>query len=324
MSSSNDLLKAITHTLLFKPDQYKELLEGVHQLHKLYAECTGIAAYSVTDKDMWLPSGNAVSPIKAAHCLLEFQRTAVFLRGIYKALLRLQRDFPGEQLHILYAGCGPYATLVTPLTSMFTAAEITFHLVDVNPVSLDSAKRLYTAWHLDAYVAEYILTDATTYRFPADGLFHLVISETMLNALRKEPQVDIMLNLLPQLHPKAIFVPYAITVSAWLLDCYQESSRHLHPDKEPDRISLGMLYRIGREEYEPHEKTILQIPEALGTCNSLHLLTHINTFEDEVLDMYDSSLNLPLRIGEMNGYAGKKVAFTYQRGEKPGFIHEWE
>ncbi|EDM37306.1 hypothetical protein PBAL39_09191 [Pedobacter sp. BAL39] len=317
------ILEQSTNTLIFRPTDYKTIYEELHALHDLYASHSGVSASSVIDQDMWLPSGNAVSPVKAAHCLLEIQRTAVFIRGINKAILSLQASFPGQRIHILYAGCGPYATLLTPFTSRFTKDQLTFHLLDVNEHSLNAAKKLYKGLEIEEYVAEWICGDATTYRLPDDVTIHLAISETMLNALRKEPQVEIMLNLVPQLDKKALFIPSDITVTAELLDSYKETYRYLEPEKTPDRLNLGTLYSIGREQCEPHSQVTIEIPQQIENFKQLNLLTTITTFADEQLQTYECSLNMPVRIADVTGYEGRKITFDYERGAKPGFKYEW-
>jgi predicted RNA methylase len=317
------ILEQSTNTLLFNPTDYKAIYDQLHELHDLYALHSNVSAGNITDQDMWLPSGNAVSPIKAAFCLLEIQRTAVFIRGINKAILSLQLAFPGQRIHILYAGCGPYATLLTPFTTRFTKDEIAFHLLDINEVSLTAAKKLYQGLQIEDYVVEWICGDATTYRLPNDLTIHLVISETMLNALRKEPQVEIMLNLVPQLDDKALFIPDNITVSAELLDSYKETYRYLEPEKTPERLNLGTIYSIGRKQCEPHAQVTIEIPQQIENFKQLNLLTTITTFDDEQLGIYDSSLNMPLRIADVAGYEGRKITFDYERGAKPGFRHEW-
>jgi predicted RNA methylase len=318
------ILEQSTNTMLFKPTEFGLIRSELHELHDLYASYTGIAAGDITDKDIMLPSGKAISPIKAAFCLLEFQRTAVFIRSINKAISKLQSLFPGERIHILYAGCGPYATLLTPFTTRFTANEIAFHLLDINEVSLEAAKKLYKGLGIEDYVAEWICADATTYKLPEDKTIHLVISETMLNALRKEPQVDIMLNLIPQMHEKALFIPENITVTAQLLDNRKEIDRNIEPHLTPERINLGTLYSIGREEYEPPQQVVIEIPQQIQNFKHLNLLTDIITFDNERLSTYECSLNMPITIGDVSGYEGQKTTFNYERGEMPGFKFEWQ
>lgn len=323
MKKTNPILHQATEDLLLQPDNYKLIYNAVHTLHDLYASPTGISAGNITDQDIWLPSGNAVSTIKAAHCLLEFMRTAVFLRGIHKAILTLQQSFPGQRIHILYAGCGPYATLLTPLTTRFSSEEIAFHLLDINEDSLTSAKKLYSTLQLEDYVEEWICADATTYKIPNDITIHLMISETMLNALRKEPQVAIMLNLVPQLPEQGLFVPEEINVSAQLLSRRDEGNRYMHPDKEPERINLGTVYSIGRDHCEPQKPVTIEIPESFADHKDLYLLTNITTFGEEKLGIYECSLNMPVHIANVEQHQGRRIVFTYHMGEKPGFAYEW-
>lgn len=317
------ILEKATDTLLYKPGYFKDIYDDLHELHDLYALHTGISAGSITDKDIWLPSGNAVSSIKAAHCLLEIQRTAVFIRGIYKAIQALQQSFPGERIHILYAGCGPYATLLTPFTTKFSADEIAFHLLDINEDSLAAAKKLYKALAIENYVEEWICADATNYQVPEHQTIHLMISETMLNALRKEPQVAIMLNLIPQLPKNGLFIPQEINVTAQLLSGRKETDRYLNPDVEPERVNLGTVYSIGIDNCYPHAPVTIEIPREIGDNKDLQLLTDIITFENERLGIYDSSLNTPVKVASIEGLEGKKIIFTYKMGEKPGFVWEW-
>lgn len=318
------ILEKSTNTLLFKPTNFKDIYDDLHELANFYASHSGIAIGNITDKDIMLPSGKAISPIKAAFCLVEIQRTAVFIRGINKAIAQLQASFPGERIHILYAGCGPYATLLTPFTTRFTPGELAFHLLDINEISLTAAKKLYKALELEDYVAEWICADATTYQLPKDQTIHMVISETMLNALRKEPQVDIMLNLIPQMHEKALFIPQTITVTAQLLDNRKEMDRAIEPYLIPERMNLGTLYTIGREEYQPPQQVTIEIPQEIQNFKNLNLLTDIITFENERLSAYESSLNMPVRIQNVSGHEGRKLIFNYERGEKPGFKYEWQ
>ncbi|WP_316821658.1 hypothetical protein [Pedobacter gandavensis] len=317
------ILKRSTETLLFKPTNFKEIYDDLHELHELYASHTSISAGDMNDTDILLPSGKAISPTGAAHCLLELQRTAVFIRGIYKAILQLQESFPDQQLHILYAGCGPYATLITPFTTLFSPQEINFHLLDINERSLAASKKLYKALDIEAYVAEWICADATTYQFPTDQAIHLVISETMLNALRKEPQVEIMLNLIPQMQEKTIFIPENITVSAQLLNRQEERKRYTESDWISERINLGNIYSIGRTECMPHRQVSIQVPQDVLKEHSLQLLTEITTFKEERLGIYDCSLNMPVAICDALEFAGRKIKFDYYMGEVPGFKYTW-
>jgi predicted RNA methylase len=318
-----DLLQRANRTIIDEPGNLGGIYKVIHELHSVYAEQSGVTAGNITDADIMLPSGKAVSTIKAAHCLLEFQRTAVFFRGIYKAVCRLKADSPSQTIHILYAGCGPYATLLTPLVALFSPSEVAFTFLDINQVSLDAVKRMYDRQNLSEYVKAYICADATTYKIPEGTTVHLAVSETMLNALMKEPQVAVMQNLIPQLPPLALFVPTKITVSANLLDVNEEQ-RSTIAGVLPRRIALGEVYTIGREYYTTPQPVSFRIPDKVYDYKTVFLHTYIETYGDEVLTDYQCSLTNPKMITSVGEMEGKHITFNYANGETPGFMHQWE
>ena len=312
--------RELTEVLLFGKDDYVSIYHCVHALHDFYAGVTGISASDTTDENVNLPTGKAISPGQAANCLLDLRRTAVFMRGIYKSILQLQKDFPDQPIHILYAGCGPYATLLTPITTMFTPEQIRYHLMDVQERSIESVKKLYEQIHGSVYVEEFIVADAATYRI--DKPIHLVVVETMQSALMKEPQVAITRNLLPQLMEKAIFLPQEISITAQLLDREMEAQGHLVGGAEPVRINLGEVYRIGALRKDVAGPVSVEIPAASRADLELRLLTDITVFEDEQLGIYNCGITNPMFVAEVGALAGGSVRFEYEMGEKPGF--KWE
>jgi len=317
-------LKELTEAVLFETGDYRILTDSIRAMHDLYASYTGIEAHHITDDNTFLPSGMAISPMEAAHCLLDTRRTVVFLRGIHKALLQLKKEFPGRKINILYAGCGPYATLLTPFTSLFSSEELAFYMLDISQVSLDSVERLYTALGLNDYIEDVICTDATTYMFPEDITMHLVISETMQRALAKEPQVPIMLRLIPQMADNTIFIPEEITVSL-VLRSWEEEERGLSTiGYTPVRMLLGPVYSIGRDNCREHVPCTIQIPLETGKFNSLNLFTDVTVFNDEKLSAFNSGINLPLKIASVIGKNGKAIKFRYELSNSPKFHYEWE
>jgi len=313
-------ISSATKTLLFDTD-YLNLTAALKQLHQIFARFTGIRAGDITDKDIDLPSGKAVSAIKAAHCLMEIDRTRKFLRGIHQAICQFLDERPNQTVNILYAGCGPYATLLTPLTTFFTEQQVRFTMLDVNAESLDAVHLLYSELGMLDYVVDFVCTDATRYQIPEDVKFDMVISETMLNALRKEPQLAIMNNLIPQLNPQAIFIPENITVEAILTRWEEEYNHFTVPDYEPKRIKAGLVYSTSREFQLPRP-VVLQVP-ASETHNRLDLFTEITVFGKEVLTTYNCSLTMPLAVCKLeNQKEDLAVTFEYVMSDKPGFTHK--
>ncbi|AZI24183.1 class I SAM-dependent methyltransferase [Pedobacter sp. G11] len=315
----NESMSAATNVLLFE-DDYLEIKNAIERLHSLFAGVTGINAGNITDQDIYLPSGKAVSTIKAAHCLKELERTRRFVRGIYHAINHLLDTIPGHIINILYAGCGPYGTLLTPLTSQFTAAQVNFILLDINPDSLEAAKVLYEKLDLLDYVVDFVCADATTYKFPDGVRIDMVISETMLNALRKEPQVAIMNNLIPKMRPEAIFIPEKIAVEAVLTRWEEEYKHFTVLDYQPKRIRVGLVYCASREFKLP-QPVVIEVP-ASKTHNRLDLFTEIKVFGREVLTTYNCSLTTPFAVCKLENQSDSiKIAFEYILSDDPGFTY---
>jgi len=316
-------LKALTESLLFIKDNHKIHYDSIHAMHELYASLTNIRAGNVTDENIRLASGEAISPIEAAHCLLQTRRTVVFLRGIYDAIGQLKKYFPGEKINILYAGCGPYATLLTPFTSIFGPEEMGFYMLDISAVSLDSVRRLYAALGADDFIKDIICADAATYTLAAGERVHMVISETMQYALDKEPQVAIMMNLIPQMSENTVFIPEEIVISAKLLNVKDETDSFLISGHKPERMHLGDIFSIGRNDLNTPAQVSIDIPKDTGRLKMLYLFTDITVYRENKLGVYDCGLNLPFKIAEITEKKGKKITFRYEISESPGFRYEW-
>ncbi|HEY0244068.1 MAG TPA: class I SAM-dependent methyltransferase [Mucilaginibacter sp.] len=319
MNNHLDKLAHYTKALLFE-DDYRLITQAIDGLHDVFSDLSGVTAGDITDKDIFLTSGKAISTIKAAHCLREFERTRRFLRGINKAIHHLLGQKTSGKINILYAGCGPYATLLTPLTSRFTAEQLSFTLLDINPDSLDAVRALYESLGLLPYVKQFLLEDAITYRVTAADDFDIMLSETMLNALRKEPQVSIMANLIPQLKPGGLFIPQEITVNAALLNSGQEMASFFEAGKRPERMLVGTVYKSGIPMKYPEPVTLTMPP--VTTHRRLALLTEINVYDNEKLGDYSCSLTLPYRLADLDtekNYA--TVEFEYVIEENPHFSY---
>jgi len=307
----------LTQIFLKERTNYQLILDGLHTLHEFYASVTGVSAEQTTDGNIFLPTGKAISPGQAAHCLLDLKRTTGFLRGIERAILDLQQKFPDEPVNILYAGCGPYATLLTPLTTLFGPNQVRFYLMDVNEHSLKAVQTLYHHLGAQEYVAEYICADAAQYKM--EKRMHLVISEAMQKALMKEPQLSIMLNLIPQMEESAIFIPYEIRVAAYLLDRDQEISNLLGEGPAPQRVKLGDVYTIGRNDVQPPQSVTFSIPSGIGSHDQVYLLTDISIYSDESLTINECGLTLPCWLYNVKSDQ-EKIRVEYVMDGDPRFV----
>ncbi|HUW07824.1 MAG TPA: hypothetical protein VMW01_16380 [Williamwhitmania sp.] len=312
-ASSSELLKSMAEKLLLPEPDFLTMKQAVEGMYEMFKAITGISCENMNDQDIMLPKGKAISPVAAAHCLLEMKRTTVFLRGIKCAIdSKLQAN---RRVEILYAGCGPYATLVTPLLSFYTSEQVRVTLLDINPVSIKAAETLIVSLGFEGYVADYILADASTYQ--VDKPYDIVISETMQSGLKKEPQVAIMQNLIPQCNANTIFIPERITIDAYLKKrgIWQEDQLIEEGGKT---THICELFSVSKTRLEAASyRKIVDMPQSLIGPYDLLLYTTIKVFGEEVLSLNDCSLNLPLRYYEFRDGYPKSIEFWYRQTSKP-------
>lgn len=343
------LSRQIADQLLSHQEGDERLRAAVAELYSLCSSVTGIDESSKHADDVYetgLPNGKAISPKDAARCVLDYGRTSKFLRGIHAAILEAQKRFPNTAIEILYAGCGPFAPLVIPLTSRFTPAEIQFTLLDIHKRSLDAAQHIFQAFKLTAFVRDYIQCDATSYRQDARHVIHIVVVEAMQAALEKEPQVAITMNLAPQLCSGGIFIPERIAVDCYLCDLTEEfttlpvevdaaNSLLAGGGKDKIRAKLGSAleltaascrHSLASGSSDEHRaaslspKVILDVPKDLDGEFNLMLLTTITVFDSIRLGAYESGLTHPRVLYDLGKIRrGMRIELAYHLGDKPGF-----
>ncbi|HEX8148758.1 MAG TPA: class I SAM-dependent methyltransferase [Pyrinomonadaceae bacterium] len=339
-------LKQIADELLFQ-NQPGALREAAARLYSFFSRVTGLDEGPQRPGDSsgtLLPTGKALSLRDAAVCVLDYARTSAFLKGTYAAVRRAQGRFPGGPVMILYAGCGPFATLALPLATQFGPGQVQFTLLDIHPESLESARRAFQSLGLGRYVRDHVRGDASTYAHPPAEPLHMVITETMQRALEKEPQVAVTANLAPQLCPGGILIPERITVDANLCDLSKEFTLAadapdgvFHPGgTDRARINLGRVFELtaenargllARRKDSPAGEARLpaaavEIPEGVGEGLQLVLSTTVTVFDSVVLGEYDSSITLPVILRDVKvGGRRTGIEFSYALGSAPGFRH---
>lgn len=341
-------LTQITEELLLS-DNPGTLEKATLRLHRLFSDITRINDSPDDGRDSsdeLGSNGAALAPRDAARCVLDSGRTSKFLRGTCAAIIEARKRFPVGPIEILYAGCGPFATLVLPLATRFKPDQIQLTLIDAHARALELARGLFQAFGLSDYVRDYIQTDAATYVHR--GAAHLLVIEAMQNALSKEPQVGITLNLAPQLCKNGLLIPEKVTVDLCLYDprleylppdpCVNEPvSSSTAPRANRKRINLGRVFELtaalafefGATRNEFSKPSCLpaagfEIPVDLEARDGLLLSTTITVYDSLVLGEYESGLTHPVLLSDFSrANRGDRLDFHYSLGSKPGLEHRW-
>jgi hypothetical protein len=292
---------------------------------------------NINRQDVYLPRGKAIGSVWAGMCVKEMLRTKRFVRGSYLGIKEAMKRFPCRPVHVLYAGTGPFAALAMPLTTVFTSGEVGFTMLEINPQSIKSVNNVIQAFEAEKYVKRIIKCDAGEYNAEEIKPIHMIITETMQNALQKEPQVGITLNLVPQMEPEGVLIPQSIRIDAALMNYKKFNERMLRPElPEQDYCRvIDTVFEVSKDtaaypgaaegrkagHYKFDAKNI-SIPGALAEeYRHLCLLTTIRVYGEEVLTGQQCSLTMPKRIlsFEERINDNNNVSLRYVLSNNPGF-----
>ena len=326
MNNEREQLTVITKSILQTELNYSDVRNATHLLSSLFCNLTGFDLEATENQQhIFLDSGLAVSPYAAAFCVTDMIRTRKYLQGIQGAIYTKLSENPGRPVIVFYAGCGPFATLLTPLTTVFSPAQLQMVLLDVNPLSLDYLQKIIHRFSMQEYILGIEMADAVHYTIPEKYKPDILVSETMKPGLVKEPQVSVISQLLSQCGSNTIVVPECIIIDACLL-----GNMINHPDAFQTLKTLlkfdaitAVLIKNKPQEVDVFGKgvtvTLNNRPAAL--FSRLVLTTTINIYGGLQLGFKESSLTIPvpvMEIATINKYPAQ-LLFQYQISGNPGF-----
>ncbi|MCF4101877.1 hypothetical protein L1I30_09380 [Gillisia sp. M10.2A] len=276
--------------------------------------------------DIQLENGKALGTFWAAACIDDIIRTRQFIRGINQAITeKINENTP---LHILYAGTGPFATLILPFIFRYTKQEIKYTLLEINPLSFKILNNVISKFGLEGYNIKLLNEDATKYQIEHDSP-DIIISETMQNALAKEQQVPIFYNLMSQVKPNTIFIPEKIEIFIGLrragIPSEQLQTKHYQIENKVFEVSketLDLSKHIDEQTTEvlkfPKIQTILE-KERIKAFNDVVFITKIQVYKEEKIGINESGLTTPITILDIskNQEESVMVETQYTIGDEP-------
>lgn len=285
-------------------------------------------------KQISLDSGEALGLTWAAMCIKDIMRTKKFMDSVYAAVKEVLQVSPEKTIHILYAGTGPFATLILPLTAHFSPQQIKFSLLEVNEGSYHALQHLISRLHLEEYIQRIENADATKWRLPDDEQVDIFICETIRSGLKSEPQVAISMNIAPQLSAETIMIPHQITLTAALINEPGKIHEQFTPNSSyPSIFKLAEIFTLNKKTILSHVASNVQKDETEFNFEGinialpaqivdkhpvLYLLTDIIIYKEERLLMDESPLTTPLKIKDLRPEPPTEIILQYRTGKNPG------
>jgi len=337
MDSNWDFRKTLREvtTKILNETSPGQLLYLTDKLFDLLVEiCRSRVDLDPKSQDSILASGKALNPYWAAICIKDFKRTQCFMNGLYQAVADQRALYPGECIHVVYIGTGPFATIALPVLLAYCSNEVKFTFLDVHEEAIASLAHLLDVLGMQDHVHELVCADATTYRLPEGQRTHIVLTETMQRAFAREPQVAITLHLAPQMAEDTVWIPESVVIEAALMNKQKDTARMMGqlPEGESSFQIIGEVMNLTKATVvvpcdDLTQHPLLQgvslplPPDMVSEYPHLVLMTTIQVYGDHRLLPWDTSITLPFDIRDLreSGAVLKDVVFEYRMGREPGF-----
>lgn len=319
-------LKSVTAALLSPVLDYSGIMEAANSLKKIFSEAIAFDEMETVNlQNIPTQAGMSIAPRWAVSCIADMMRTRKFILGIRDAITERLKINPGKPVTVLYAGTGPFASLLTPLITIFTPAQLQLVLVEINPVSVRYMKQIIKHFDMVDYVVDVVQADAVTLVISPKEQPDIIVSETMNNALQKEPQVSIVANLLSQCTRKPVLIPQLIKVDVCLIGDITKYPEDIILLKTLIELDAKMAVHIKNNPRDIPALsqgitvTIPELPDA--KYNQLVLCTFIHVFGQHSLGLNESGLTIPhiLRMTDSFKKYPVQLLFKYHVDSNPGF-----
>ncbi len=333
-NSHKQSFEAILGQCLTAEVDYYELKKAIEEWKSILYEITELdLSRDEHRKNIHSDTGKAIGTTWAAMCMDDLMRTKKFVKGVFLAVDELVSRQAQKPVHVLYAGCGPFAPLVLLLTSKFSPQQVKFSLLEINENSFRLVQKVFQQLRLEQYLEDTLLCDAATVQLPDAGTIDLVISETMQYALVREQQVPITYNLLSQLREDVVLIPESISLDLGLLSSFRNHERMMKGKFIDDFFrTLGPFFDLSKTgflnnqaalssfsgiyRFPKHKFSLDQYDQEV--FNLLAVFTNIRIYGGEYLDTYESQLTAPLILAPLDEKHCQSVEVNYKVDTVPG------
>jgi hypothetical protein len=331
-------LAEITQNLISEKGDANLLKSSIEELKLLLEKVSGLNQEApINSENILLPTGKAIGPKWAGMCIEDVPRTHKFIKGILSAVQEVLEKNPKKPVTILYAGTGPFATLVLPLLPLFEPSQLQLILLEVNKVSIESLKRIIKGFDAYEYIKAIYHCDAANFIVPSEFEADILLIECMQHALLREPQVGITYNLLPQMKKDIVLIPEEISLHVALVDM-EKKAEYLSIDNNAEKdyyenseavFTLNKMEvlqnnsEFKKEGFQFPEKEVSFSEEQLSNHDFITVSTEITIFKDISLNIDESGLTVPMLLADLNHdqkVIGAKTQYIV--GTEPGLTSQ--
>lgn len=327
-------LKELSKTIVQDHLYPGEVLQAVNAFKQLMMETIHFDEnVPEAQYDKLTHSGKAIAPKWAGMCVTDYQRTYTFCKALYLATQKIVQE--KGHIHILYAGTGPFATLVLPLTQHFTSDQLQLTLLEIHEYSFEMLQNTIQEFGLEKYIVNAENCDATEYIIDNPESIDLLVTETMMHSLKDEHQVSITYHLLSQLKKEVVLIPHKIELELVAVnEDIRDTNRKSLEDPKPYSKKLGSLFTLDKEtvfknhdHFKKHFPEVsfdaveIEIPDATHRAyHNLSIATTIEVYPGISLEIDNSGLTVLQKLMDLNSMLQtvSKLEATYSCGSKPG------
>ncbi len=345
MNDNTHNLKYLTSIILDNNSAFGMLQSACNQMYMLFESISKISRrriFTHVKQSTVLQSGDTLPPQVAGSCIFDYIRTVKFLRGIKKTIDAKLDKTPGQPLRILYAGTGPFGSILTPLVPNYKEHQLKIDTIEYHEESLNFFKTVIKELSLQSFYSNNFLCDASQFTNENKTQYDIIIAECMQAALRSEGQTAITFNLSKFLKDDGAFIPGNIRISALLLDKPELMSiKAYEPPKisredllnrlSSKRIELGEIFSLSKNSRDEMNlvggsSEILQgvvktIPNEISQNMVIAYSTLIEVTKGIAITGYEPCALTALHYEpeEIHIAPGMKIRFDYNMGRKPKF-----
>jgi hypothetical protein len=340
VSTINEKLDRLTSIFLQEEDDYHLLTAAISEYKELLVSLSGLDLTAAeTDNSLRLEGGTALGTRWAAACIDDLLRTKRFIKGTYEAVKSLSAK-GCSPVHILYAGTGPFATLVLPLTRKFTPSEIQFTLLEINPLSFSCLKKIINVLGIDDHIIAAENVDAREYRINKTHKVDILLCESMQHALLREQQVSIVASLAAQMGNELLLIPGKIELQLAVFS-FEKHHQYMMENKNDDNYYeiLGIFFELSKDtlHFLPLQEDLKKSPfktkqvkidipvTAAANKHDLCVLTQISIFGNERLGLNESGLTIPYILTDLSHYKNNplSISIAYMIAKEPSIEFEF-